>query len=521
MPTRNFPQNVPQAQAACSLLLKQSYTEAENSCSTKLLVAINALMSRQKFVSLLKKVGLIERKRKIDPALLVCAMLLTAACPKISDGTVNGYDVEAIAGHYNELARNRGLEEVADTAVEYHIKKPAFTELMQLCFEHMTKQAIDLHLETEEMLSILEQVSNACGRNIFDIIAYDGSYFRCHSSLNRYFPASRTAHKEGSLAVAQIGLQAGYSLRHSLFASIDITGGNAYEPDYVHFVPNTISLCDAAFTSYAQFEEAELNGAFQVSKGKTNMAAKIVKVTIDGREVKNTQGKKPKDYLRYDVSQRIELVVEAICGTSLITNSEGVVVDKIKRTIKLRAIRIKDPEKGSTWVMTNLPEAISSEAVLTLMRLRWVIERAFLNLKSHNNLRSALTKSRYLAKSMVWASLITALIKSFTIRCAEIIYNRELSTRKCNKQDQYSVELGNWSSKVITLAFNRALPGVSFKGVLQLLGKSKRNGISKPSVKNQKRSTKHHLDELQLALGCMSGNGGLLALPYKPMLKAL
>ena len=344
MPTRNFPQNVPQAQAACSLLLKQSYTEAENSCSTKLLVAINALMSRQKFVSLLKKVGLIERKRKIDPALLVCAMLLTAACPKISDGTVNGYDVEAIAGHYNELARNRGLEEVADTAVEYHIKKPAFTELMQLCFEHMTKQAIDLHLETEEMLSILEQVSNACGRNIFDIIAYDGSYFRCHSSLNRYFPASRTAHKEGSLAVAQIGLQAGYSLRHSLFASIDITGGNAYEPDYVHFVPNTISLCDAAFTSYAQFEEAELNGAFQVSKGKTNMAAKIVKVTIDGREVKNTQGKKPKDYLRYDVSQRIELVVEAICGTSLITNSEGVVVDKIKRTIKLRAIRIKDPE---------------------------------------------------------------------------------------------------------------------------------------------------------------------------------
>ena len=379
MPTRNFPQNVPQAQAACSLLLKQSYTEAENSCSTKLLVAINALMSRQKFVSLLKKVGLIERKRKIDPALLVCAMLLTAACPKISDGTVNGYDVEAIAGHYNDLARNRGLEEVADTAVEYHIKKPAFTELMQLCFEHMTKQAIDLHLESEEMLSILEQVSNACGRNIFDIIAYDGSYFRCHSSLNRYFPASRTAHKEGSLAVAQIGLQAGYSLRHSLFASIDITGGNAYEPDYVHFVPNTISLCDAAFTSYAQFEEAELNGAFQVSKGKTNMAAKIVKVTIDGREVKNTQGKKPKDYLRYDVSQRIELVVEAICGTSLITNSEGVVVDKIKRTIKLRAIRIKDPEKGSTWVMTNLPEAISSEAVLTLMRLRWVIERAFLS----------------------------------------------------------------------------------------------------------------------------------------------
>ena len=32
---------------------------------------------------------------------------------------------------------------------------------------------------------------------------------------------------------------------------------------------------DSAFSSYIQFEEAELNGAFQVSKGKTNMAAEI------------------------------------------------------------------------------------------------------------------------------------------------------------------------------------------------------------------------------------------------------
>ena len=90
-------------------------------------------MSRQKFVALVKKVGLIARKRKIDPALLVCAMLLTAACPKTSYGTVNGYDVEAIAGHYNELARNRGLEEVAVTAVEYHTCRRVPHQEASLC----------------------------------------------------------------------------------------------------------------------------------------------------------------------------------------------------------------------------------------------------------------------------------------------------------------------------------------------------------------------------------------------------
>ena len=116
-------------------------------------------------------------------------------------------------------------------------------------------------------------------------------------------------------------------------------------------------------------------------------------------------------FLRYDVRQNVELLIkgESKADFRVKVGSDNVAI-KEPCIVKLRAFRIFDPSKGPTWVLTNLPPKVPARAVLALMRLRWSIERAFLNLKSHNNLRGARTKSRFLAQSMVWASLITALI---------------------------------------------------------------------------------------------------------------
>ena len=190
------------------------------------------------------------------------------------------------------------------------------------------------------------------------------------------------------------------------------------------------------------------------------------------------------------------------------------------RIVRLRAFRIFDPSKGPTWVLTNLPQVVPSRAVLALMRLRWSIERAFLDLKSHNNLRGARTKSRFLAQSMVWASLITALVKLVTIRCAELLYNRSLSLRRCHKLDQYDQELPSWAVSVITSVFGRALPGISFTftEVLHRLGCSKHTGACRPSAKNRRRALAHHLAVLIFELGGNESKETLL-LPYKPMPK--
>lgn len=512
MPDHNFPQNQSQSQAADAASAQTQLDSLESGADP-----LKFLLSRQKFVALLKKFK-VSRVGKINMRLLVTAVLLTTASPHLSYGTVNGYDIVDIAGHYNSMAEQRNLPQVSAQAIEYQIKKEKFADLMQAIFEHVTEQAASFGLELSKIKQVLTLISELTVRPIVDIVADDGCYFTGHDSLAKVFPASRTAHKEGSKGAAQIGLQARYSLKGLLFTSMEITGGNAYEPNYGEPEPNTIALKDAAYSSFVQFIRCEEKGAYQVSAGRKNLAAKVRRAYVDGKEVKDIQGKAPKEFLRYDPRQSVELIIEGTTKTefTIVVDSKGVAT-KVPHNITLRAIRIFDPRKGATWVLTNLPEAVPAESVLYLMRLRWGIERAFLDLKSHNNLRGARTSSKALTRTLVWASLITALLKGFTIRCAERLYGRELSLRGCHKLDQYNQETHSWSAIVITLTCSCALPFSSFTEVLQKLGTSKLTGKCKPSSKNQRRSLAHHIDSLIFELAAATSKGKLL-LPYKPCL---
>lgn len=526
MPNLNFPQNQAKSQAidassnaAQARQHSNTVLDQQEACFDHIPLTI---MSRQKFTALQAASGVSIRHRLVDFRLLVSAVLATTADQKLSYGTENGYDVADIAGHYNALARARGLSELTAPAIEFHLKKPEFTALMLMVFEHLTAQKLKVGIEDADVKKVLALISSAVGKPITDLRATDGCYFCVAASLAKWFPASRTAHKEGSKGAAQIGIQACLSLKSKVFIAAEITGGTAYEPNYVPIDPNTITLADAAFGTYASFVKFEDNDAFQVAKGRSNLAAKVCEAYVDGKKVKDINGKKLKEFLRYDVGQRIELVIEGECRTEsvIVVDSNGVAtVTKPTRKVKLRAIRIFEPGKGWTWVLTNLPSSVPAAAVLTLMRLRWTIERAFLDLKSHNNLRGARTNSRHLAQTMVWASMITALIKLVTIRCAELRYGRSLSLRRCHKLDQHEQEKPSWSITVITLLFGRALPGASFAEVLHRLGSSKHTGVSKPSAKNRRRMIAHHLVCLIFELGGDDDNEVLL-LPYRPMLKS-
>lgn len=494
MPHTNCLQNEPKAQA------KRVATEGQltpnQDAAARLNDAFSKLMPRQKMTAIVKQSELMERRSKVCPYLLVSAVLATTSNQQLSYGTKNGYDIVDFAGCYNEMANKRGMPICTPQALEYHLKKREFTEVMSMCFAHLTKQAISLNLEAKAVKETIDLFSQLIGRRITDIRAVDGCYFCVSDQLAKYFPASRTAHKEGSQGAAQIGIQAEYSLRHSMFTSIEITGGTAYEPNFVHPLPNSVTLADAAFSAYRIFSRFMDNNAFLVAKGRVNMAAKVIKAYVDGKEVKDIKGKRPLDFRRYDLHQEVELIVEANAEPILMVDNEGNVTGKGHRKVQLRAVRIIEPNRQVTWVLTNLPSEVPAQAVLKLLRLRWAIERAFLDLKSHNNLRGARTRSRNLTRSMVWASLTTALIKSVTIRCAEWLYFGELSVRKCHKIEQLDLEGPAWSVQVITLVFSRALPSVNFLDVLTRIGLHWDTHKSKPSKKNKARTIAHHLSQL-------------------------
>ena len=135
MPKINFPQNKARSQAlsfAATAVQDSKKVKADNDSFDHI---PQSLLNRQKFTALLTKSKASCRKRLIDFRLLVAATLATTADQKLSYGTENGYDIADFTGHYNALARARGLPEVSAPAIEYQLKKPEFTELMRLIFE--------------------------------------------------------------------------------------------------------------------------------------------------------------------------------------------------------------------------------------------------------------------------------------------------------------------------------------------------------------------------------------------------
>ena len=151
MPKSNFPQNKARSQAPSLAVTSVQDTKSDKPDSGSFEHIPQSLLSRQKFTALLAKSKVCVRKRLIDFNLLVAAMLATTADQKLSYGTENGYDIADFTGHYNALARARGLPEVSAPTIDFQLKKPEFTKLMRLTFEHMTAQKLKMGLESVEV----------------------------------------------------------------------------------------------------------------------------------------------------------------------------------------------------------------------------------------------------------------------------------------------------------------------------------------------------------------------------------
>jgi hypothetical protein len=95
-------------------------------------------------------------------------------------------------------------------------------------------------------------------------------------------------------------------------------------------------------------------------------------------------------------------------------------------------------EKRHTFLVTNLTtEQFSAREICQLYRLRWQIELLFKECKSHNNLQGFQTENPHLMEALVWASLISTMLKRFVCSSIEEFYSLEMSTLTVSKTTVY------------------------------------------------------------------------------------
>jgi len=106
--------------------------------------------------------------------------------------------------------------------------------------------------------------------------------------------------------------------------------------------------------------------------------------------------------------------------------------------------------------MTNLPrQHWSAEQVMSLYRCRWQVELLFKELKSHNRLKAFATRQPALAEGLIWASLLSLLIKR---RLAQTLVGSEcLSMLKAAKNGVV------WLAPILEAVAHRALSDIQMR----------------------------------------------------------
>ena len=360
--------------------------------------------------------------------------------------------------------------------------------------EELFKSTKAFRPREQEVKDALSSVSKVVGKQIEDVLMHDGCYKTVSPELADIYKASRTSKQGGATSAAQLGIQATYSLTNRSFIHCELSSGTANESSFVQFKTNHLHLADAGYAGYYNFYSAQAHGAYLLTKGKTNMAGSIVAAKLDGEEKKPRffKGKKASELARHHRDQILDIQVKVNLHQKYFQHLPK---DQRPRTMVLRAIRFFEDGKAN-WLITNLPQEVPVNAVFSLFRLRWQIELAFKDLKSHNNFRGARTKSKALTETFVWASLFMSLAKRLVINMAEDMYGVSLSLRKCNKIAAAACSSPNWIKQLIYNMFNRNTNGVTMQDLIKMLGANSDLHVSKVSAKNRRRTLGYHLCQI-------------------------
>lgn len=162
-------------------------------------------------------------------------------------------------------------------------------------------------------------------------------------------------------------------------------------------------LADAGYLDQNYYHEIEQHGGFYLVRGKLSLNPTIEEARNQhGRLLPKLAGKKLKA-----VKHR--------------TNRSDV-LDMVVRSGKFRYRIIRrwftQEQRFVLW-LTNLPrEEFSATDIMLLYRTRWQIELLFKELKSHTNLRKFNTEQKAIVEGLIWASLLTLLLKRLIVNSA-------------------------------------------------------------------------------------------------------
>jgi hypothetical protein len=326
------------------------------------------------------------------------------------------------------------------------LAKAAFARFMKAMFERLCRDLVTEVLRAEK----------GTEASFFsDVLIDDGSSFAVADGLKKVFPGRFTKVKP-----AAVELHAHMSLKSDQFVSVALAPDKEAERQFLpspeSLPARSLSLRDRGYIDLDYFEalEARENGPAYLAC-RTNDKINPIVEEIHGastRFAKKWRGQKlqqlPKSFLRRGADLTVSWPRSG--GKSLrlrlVIHYREPRISRMREKKTLTAKERRYVAKNQwAFLLTNLPERFSADAILRLYRLRWQVELAFKEWKSYANLHALQSEHPSIVEGFIWASLCAALIKRALAHCAQLAHGHAISVRVAAQSGpQLLPQLADW-----------------------------------------------------------------------------
>ncbi|MGL6049251.1 MAG: IS4 family transposase [Aeromonas salmonicida] len=402
---------------------------------------LNQLLAPTEIERIARRCKFCLRLRAITPSILVTSLLRA----------FGGGKVDAIAclhQHFNGL-QLADAHQVSYKPFHNQLRKPAFAQFMKALVE----RAIALRIG--------QQVTDVAQGAFKQVLLQDGTSFAVHKRLATVFPG-----RFKTISPAAIECHMTMSLLEQKPVCMQLSADTASERQFLpdaKELTGSLLLADAGYIDRGYFAEVNKAGGFYLVRGSKGLNPKILRAwRDDGRAVEKLAGMSLKDAgRRHCRAEVIDMEVKS-------------------GKYEYRLIRrwFAEEKRFCIW-MTNLPrETWPAERVMRLYRCRWQVELLFKEWKSYNSLKGFVTGQQAIAEGLVWASLLSLVLKR---RVAQILIKERLSTLKSAKSGV------TWWLPILEAVAHRAISEIRerLEWAVDFLSKNARRTKQRKSIQNR------------------------------------
>jgi len=339
-------------------------------------LALKRVISEKRLDQIAKETGFCKRKRLLDASHTVWVFLVgLSACsgPRVLAEFVRIF--ASISG-----------KKISYKPFHDRINKPEFAEFMRrILVEAMSGLSLPIMRPRDKILGRFD-----------DILLHDGSSLSLPDALKKEYPGRFTKSKPAAMEI-----HATYSLFSGQAVSIDIAPDKEPERPFLPAaseLSNKLLLIDNGYFGNAIFDDIDANGGFFICRAAMNFNPTIIKPLrncVGNRVI----GRKLRD-IRL-LRRNYDFIVESKA-------TEG-----CKSRWRVTAFYSAKKNKH-IFLITNLnARDFSANRVAETYRLRWQIELFFKECKSYTGLEAYPTKSIHIAEGLVWATMLTVLLRRY------------------------------------------------------------------------------------------------------------